>query len=139
MFNGRKQALREGIYRSKERCTWTRSTNKTGLTKDTVKRHDSMSCLMCVKLLHHHMCELATSPSHFHLHGICCSYTCTCRLITCVSHINTISPPRLSLNYQNQQGPFNCATCEQATFIPNRHHTTSPGKRQTTTTREIFS
>ena len=45
----------------------------------------------------------ATSPSHFHLHGICCSHTCTCGLITCVSHINTISPPRLSLNYQNQQ------------------------------------
>jgi len=42
MFNGRKQALREGIYRSKERCTWTRSTNETGLTKDTVKRQDSI-------------------------------------------------------------------------------------------------
>jgi hypothetical protein len=50
--------------------------------------------------------SFTTSPSHFHLHGICCSYTCTCGLITCVSHINTISPPRLSLNYQNQQGPF---------------------------------
>ena len=42
MFNGRKQALQEGIYRSKERCTWTRSTNETGLTKDTVKRQDSI-------------------------------------------------------------------------------------------------
>ena len=42
MFNGRKQALREGIYRSKEQCTWTRSTNETGLTKDTVKRQDSI-------------------------------------------------------------------------------------------------
>ena len=24
--------------------------------------------------------SFATSPSHFHLHGICCSYTCTCGL-----------------------------------------------------------
>ena len=38
MFNGWKQALRAGIYRSKERCTWTESTNETSLTKDTVKR-----------------------------------------------------------------------------------------------------
>ena len=45
--------------------------------------------------------SFATSQSHFHLHGICCSHTCTCGLITCVSHINTISPPKLSLNYQN--------------------------------------
>jgi hypothetical protein len=39
--------------------------------------------------------SFATSPSHFHLHSICCSHTCTCGLITCVSHINTISPPRV--------------------------------------------
>ena len=50
--------------------------------------------------------SFATSPSHFHLHGICCSHTCTCGLITCVSHINTISPPKLSLNYQNQTRTF---------------------------------
>ena len=50
--------------------------------------------------------SLATSPSHFHLHGICCSHTCTYGLITCVSHINTISPPRLSLNYQNHTRTF---------------------------------
>jgi hypothetical protein len=31
--------------------------------------------------------SFATSPSHFHLQGICCSHTCTCELITCVSHI----------------------------------------------------
>ena len=31
--------------------------------------------------------SFATSPSHFYLHGICCSHTCTCGLITCVSHI----------------------------------------------------
>ena len=42
MFNGWKQALREGIYRLKERRTWTRSTNETSLTKDTVKRQDSI-------------------------------------------------------------------------------------------------
>ena len=50
--------------------------------------------------------SFATSLSHFYLHGICCSYTCTCGLITYVSHINTISPPRLSLNYQNQTRTF---------------------------------
>ena len=32
----------EGIYRPKKRCTWTRSTNGTNLTKDTVKRQNSM-------------------------------------------------------------------------------------------------
>ena len=42
MFNGWKQAPREGIYRSKERRTWTGSTNETSLTKDTVKRQDSI-------------------------------------------------------------------------------------------------
>ena len=30
----------------------------------------------------------------------------TCELISCVSHINTISPPKLSLNYQNQTRTF---------------------------------
>ena len=39
--------------------------------------------------------SFATSLSHFLLHGICCSHTCTYGLITCVSHINTISPPRV--------------------------------------------
>ena len=82
--------------------------------------HQVKSCLDLLHLNHmtqcHVLCAMssfiitcmsfATSPSHFHLHGICCSHTCICGLITCVSHINTISPPRLSLNYQNQQGPF---------------------------------
>ena len=54
--------------------------------------------------------SFATSPSHCHLHGICCSHTCTYGLITCVSHINTISPPRLSLNYQNQTRTFHLLT-----------------------------
>ena len=48
--------------------------------------HDSMSCLMCNELLHHHII--------------------TCGLISCVSHKNTISPPKLSLNYQNQTRIF---------------------------------
>jgi hypothetical protein len=39
--------------------------------------------------------SLAPSSSHLHRHGICCSNTCTCGLITCVSHINTISPPNI--------------------------------------------
>jgi hypothetical protein len=33
--------------------------------------------------------SFAISPSHFHLHGICCSHTCTYGLITYISHINT--------------------------------------------------
>jgi hypothetical protein len=39
--------------------------------------------------------SFATSPSHLHRHAICCSHTCTCRLITCISYINTISPPKV--------------------------------------------
>jgi hypothetical protein len=50
--------------------------------------------------------SLATSPSHLYHHGIYCLHTCICGLITCVSHINTISPPKLSLNYQNQTRTF---------------------------------
>ena len=53
--------------------------------------------------------SFAIFPSHFHLHGICCSHTCICGLITCVSHINTISPPRLSLNYQNHTRTFHAS------------------------------
>ena len=82
--------------------------------------HRSKSCLDLLHLDHMTQCHVSCatssfiitcvsftiSPSHFHLHGICCSHTCTCGLITCVSHINTISPPRLSLNYQNQTRTF---------------------------------
>jgi hypothetical protein len=39
--------------------------------------------------------SFATYPSYFHLHGIYCSHTCTCRLITYVSHINIISSPKV--------------------------------------------
>ena len=42
MLDESKIAHKEGIYRSKERCTWTRSTNETSLTKDKVKRQNSM-------------------------------------------------------------------------------------------------
>ena len=61
--------------------------------------HQAKSCLDLLHLDHMTQCHVscaissfiitcvsfATSPSHFHLHGICCSYTCTCVLITCVS------------------------------------------------------
>jgi hypothetical protein len=36
-----------------------------------------------------------TSPSHLHRYGIYYSHTCTCGLITCIFHINTISPPKV--------------------------------------------
>jgi hypothetical protein len=39
--------------------------------------------------------SIATSPSHLYHRGICCLHTCTCGLISCVSHINTISPPKV--------------------------------------------
>jgi hypothetical protein len=39
--------------------------------------------------------NIATTPSHLHRHGICCLHTCTYGLITCISHINTISPPKV--------------------------------------------
>jgi hypothetical protein len=47
----------------------------------------SSSIIICVSLL--------PSLSHLHCHGICCSRTCIYGLITCVSHINTISPPKV--------------------------------------------
>jgi len=50
--------------------------------------------------------SFATSPSHLHLHGICCSHTCTCELITCVFHINTISPPRVVPQLQKPNKDF---------------------------------
>jgi hypothetical protein len=82
--------------------------------------HQARSCLDLLHLDHMTQClvsyamsssiitcaSFSTSPSHFHHHGICCSHTCTCGLITYVSHINTISPPKLSLNYQNQTRTF---------------------------------
>jgi len=42
MANGCKQALRDSIYRPKDRRTWTKSTNEINPTKDTVKRQDSI-------------------------------------------------------------------------------------------------
>ena len=71
--------------------------------------HQAKSCLDLLHLDHMTQCHVscamssfiiicvsfATSPNHFHLHGICCSHTCTCGLITCVSHINIISPHRV--------------------------------------------
>ena len=101
--------------------------------------HQAKFCLNLLHLDHMTQCHIsyamssfiitcvsfATSPSHFHLHGICCSHTCTYGLITYVSHINTISPPRLSLNYQNQQGPFTHAFTFHV-IIHCRHHHLKP-------------
>ena len=42
MANGCKQALRDSIYRPKDRRTWTKSTNEISLAKDTAKRQDSI-------------------------------------------------------------------------------------------------
>ena len=97
--------------------------------------HQAKSCLDLLHLDHmtqcHVLCAMsyfiitcvsfAIFPSHFHLHGICCSHTYICGLITCVSHINTISPPRLSLNYQNQQGPFTIVHQRQVLLKLHRH------------------
>ena len=81
--------------------------------------HQAKSCLDLLHLSHMTPCyvsyamssfityvSLATNLSHLHHHGMSCSHECICRLITCVSHINTISPPRLSLNYQNHTRTF---------------------------------
>jgi hypothetical protein len=71
--------------------------------------HQAKLCLDLLHLDHMTQCHVsfamssfiitcvsfATSSSYFHLHGICCSHTYTCGLITCVSHINTISLPRV--------------------------------------------
>ena len=64
--------------------------------------HQAKSCLDLLHLSHMTQCHvsyamssfitcvsLATYPSYLHRHGICCSHTFTCGLITCVSHINT--------------------------------------------------
>jgi hypothetical protein len=71
--------------------------------------HRAKSCLDLLHLDHMTQCHVscaissftitcvsfATFLSHLHHHNICCSHTCTCGLITCVSHINTISPPKV--------------------------------------------
>jgi hypothetical protein len=71
--------------------------------------HQAKLCLDLLHLDHMTQCHVsfvmssfiitcvsfATCLSHFHLHGICCSHTCTYGLITYVSHINTISSPRV--------------------------------------------
>jgi hypothetical protein len=62
--------------------------------------HRAKSCLVLLHLDHMTQCHVsysmsffityvsfATSSSHFHLYGICCSHTCTYGLITYVFHI----------------------------------------------------
>ena len=88
--------------------------------------HQAKSCLDLLHISHMTPCHVsyaimssfitcvsfATSLSHHHRHGICCSHTCTCGLITYVSHLNILVHLRLSLNYQNtKQGPFTWLQC----------------------------
>jgi hypothetical protein len=49
------------------------------MTQCYISRAISSSIITCA--------SFATFPCHFHLHGICCSHTCTCGLFTYVSHI----------------------------------------------------
>jgi hypothetical protein len=64
--------------------------------------HRAKSCLDLLYLNHMTPCHVsyamssfitcvsfATSSSHLHYHGMYCSHTCTCGLITCVSHSTT--------------------------------------------------
>jgi hypothetical protein len=64
--------------------------------------HQAKSCLDLLHLSHMTLCyvsyamsflmtcvSIVAYPSHFHLHGMCCSHTCTYGLITCVFHLNT--------------------------------------------------
>ena len=53
--------------------------------------------------------SLATNPSHLHCHGMSCSHTCTCGLITCVSQykhtlLQKIDFVRWCLYYLRQAG-----------------------------------
>jgi len=59
--------------------------------------HDSMSCLICNELLHHHMI--------------------TCGIISCVSHINTINLS-CHLITKTKQGPLNCTKPSMCWQIP---------------------
>jgi hypothetical protein len=76
------------------------------------------SCLDLIHLDHMTQCHvscvmssfitcvsLTTSSIHLHRHGIYCSHTCTCGLITYVSHINTISHLGCHLITKIKQGP----------------------------------
>jgi hypothetical protein len=71
--------------------------------------HQAKSCLDLLYLGHMTQCHVsyamssfintcvsfATFLSRLHRHGICCLHTCTCGLISSVSHINIISPPKV--------------------------------------------
>ena len=101
--------------------------------------HQAKSCLDLLHLDHMTLCHVscaissfiitcvsfATSLSHHHRHGICCSHTYTCGLITCVSHLNTLVHLRLSLNYQNQIRTFHHVSGEALALtiaLKLRHH-----------------
>jgi hypothetical protein len=83
------------------RHTWSLASKPPTCPSHLQPVHRAKSCLDLLYLDHmtqcHVLCAInssiitcasfATSLSHFHLHGICCSHTCTCGLITYVSHI----------------------------------------------------
>ena len=80
--------------------------------------------------------SFATSLSHFRLHGICCSHTCTCGLITCVSHINTISPLRVVTQLPKSQRDFQPrhwharVPCGRGGFIVREHQEIERERRE---------
>jgi hypothetical protein len=83
------------------RHTWSLASKPLTCPSHLHPVHRAKSCLDLLHLDHMTQCHVlraisssiitcasfATSPSHFHIHGICCSHTCTYGLITCVSHI----------------------------------------------------
>ena len=67
--------------------------------------HDSMSCLICNKLLHH-MCETCNKSKLFHLHGNGCTHMYLWTNHLCISLKHILVHLKLSLNYQNQTRTF---------------------------------
>ena len=69
--------------------------------------HDSMSCLMCNELLHHHMCDLCNifEPSLPSWHMLLTHMNLWTNHM-CISLKHILVHLRLSLNYQNQARTF---------------------------------
>jgi hypothetical protein len=91
------------------RHTWSLALKPPTCPSHLQPVHRARSCLDLLHLDHMTQCHVscalssfistcvsfATTRSHLHCHGICCLHTCTYGLITYVSHINTISPPKV--------------------------------------------
>jgi hypothetical protein len=91
------------------RHTWSLASKPLTCPSHLQPVHRAKSCLDLLHLDHMTPCHVSYAMSsfintcvsftkflsHLHRHGICCLHTCTCGLITCVSHINTISPPKV--------------------------------------------